>query len=82
METVKLTQEEIEKIQQLKDKFNEAISTIGLLQYQIVDLQDRKAIVEAQLLQMRNQEQELYKQLVDNYGEGTLSLETGELVKN
>lgn len=82
METTKLSQEEIDSIANLKQEFNELINTIGLIEYEILDLTEKRKIIGERLLAVRNQEQEIYRQLVDKYGEGTLSLDTGEFVKD
>lgn len=82
METTKLTQEEIDSITNLKQEFNQLINTTGLIEYEILDLTEKKKIIGQQLLAVRSQEQEIYKQLVDKYGEGTLSLDTGEFIKD
>lgn len=82
METTKLTQEEIDSIANLKQEFNQLINTMGLIEYEILDLTEKRKIIGEQLLAIRNQEQEIYRQLVETYGEGTLSLDTGEFVKD
>jgi len=82
METTKLIQEEIDSITNLKQEFNQLINTTGLIEYEILDLTEKKKIIGQQLLAVRSQEQEIYKQLVDKYGEGTLSLDTGEFIKD
>ena len=82
MENVKLTQEELEAIQKLKEKFSEAAYTLGVLQYQILDLTERKQDVEKELIAIRNKEQQIYKELTQKYGDVVFSLETGELVQN
>ncbi len=82
METVKLTQLEIQAIEKLKEQFAEKVNNLGVLHYQLLDIQQRKAEVEKELLQIRDRELTLYKELTEKYGEGTILLETGEFVKN
>lgn len=82
METVKLTQPEIQAIEKLKEQFAEKVNNLGVLHYQLLDIQQRKAEVEKELLQIRDRELTLYKELTEKYGEGTILLETGEFVKN
>ena len=82
METVKLTQQELEKIEQLQTSFTQAINSLGLIHYQILDLQTRKEQVEQELAAIAAEERTIYDQLVATYGEGMLSLETGEFVKS
>ena len=82
MERVKLTQPEVEAIERLKEQFAEKVNNLGVLHYQLLDIQQRKAEVEKELLQIRDRELTLYKELTEKYGEGTILLETGEFVKN
>ena len=82
METVKLTQQELEKIEQLRGSFTQAVSSLGLIHYQILELQTRREQVEQELAAIAAEERTIYDQLVVTYGEGMLSLETGEFIKS
>lgn len=82
METIKLTQPEIQAIEKIKQQFAETVHILGVVHYQLLDLQERKQQIEKELLNIRNKEQTLYKELSEKYGEGTILLESGEFVKN
>ena len=82
METIKLTQPEIQTIEKLKEQFAEKVNTFGVLHYQLLDLEERKQQIEKELLTIRSEEQSLFKELSEKYGEGTILLESGEFVKN
>jgi predicted phage-related endonuclease len=81
MENIKLDQEEIENITNLQQKFNEALTALGTAEYQITALQEQRQTIHNELKDMKKQEQELYNELLAKYGEGYISLETGEFVK-
>lgn len=82
MEKIKLSQEELQQIEQLRQTFAQSVNTLGLIHYQILDLNTRKEVIEKELIDLTKQEQVLYNGLVTSYGEGSLSLETGEFIKN
>ena len=82
MEKIKLSEQELQQIETLRQTFAQSVNTLGLIHYQILELQSRKEKVESELLDITEQEQTVYNELVAKYGEGSLSLQTGEFVKN
>lgn len=82
MERVKISQEDLTTINELKEKYNSLVLSAGTTHYELVILQDRKLKIEDQMRQLREDEDIVYQQLTAKYGEGTLSLETGELIKS
>ena len=82
MEKIKLSEQELQQIETLRQTFAQSVNTLGLIHYQILELQSRKEKVESELLDITKQEQTVYNELVAKYGEGSLSLQTGEFVKN
>lgn len=81
MENIKLTQQEIDNISNLQQQFSEALTSLGTTEFQIISLQEQKESLQQTLRDMKKQEQELYSELLTKYGEGYISLETGEFVK-
>ena len=81
MENIKLTQEEIDNISNLQQKFSEALTSLGTVEFQITTFQEQRESIHQDLKDMKKQEQELYNELLTKYGEGYISLETGEFVK-
>lgn len=81
MENIKLTQEEIDNISNLQQKFSEALTSLGTVEFQITTFQEQREGIHQDLKDMKKQEQELYNELLTKYGEGYISLETGEFVK-
>jgi stress response protein YsnF len=80
MEKQVLTQEEIQKLTELKSQFNELVSVVGNVEIQIMDLQLKKEQLKSSLQSLQQQEIAIAKELEDKYGQGSISLETGEFL--
>jgi hypothetical protein len=80
MEKQVLTQEEIQKITNLRQQFNELVNVIGNIEVQIMDLQLKKENLKSSFQQLQEQELIVAKELEEKYGQGTISIETGEFL--
>jgi stress response protein YsnF len=80
MEKQVLSQEEIQKLTELKSQFNELVSVVGNVEIQIMDLQLKKEQLKSSLQSLQQQEIAIAKELEDKYGQGSISLETGEFL--
>lgn len=80
MEKQVLTEEEINNIKSLKDQFKKLTDVIGETEVQIMNLESRKEQLKINFNQIQQQESTLAKELEDKYGEGTISLESGEFL--
>jgi stress response protein YsnF len=80
MEKQVLTQEEIQKVTNLRQQFNELVNVIGNIEVQIMDLQLKKENLKSSLQQLQEQELTVAKELEEKYGQGTISIETGEFL--
>ena len=80
MEKKVLTQEEIEKIKNLKQQFEDLTGVAGNVEIQIMNLQLQKDQIKTNLQQLQQQEAVLAKELEEKYGNGTISLESGEFL--
>jgi stress response protein YsnF len=80
MEKQVLTQEEIQKLTELKSQFNELVNVVGNVEIQIMDLQLKKEQLKSSLQNLQQQEMSIAKELEDKYGQGSISLETGEFL--
>lgn len=80
MEKQVLTQEEIQKLTELKSQFNELVNVVGNIEIQIMDLQLKKEQLKSSLQNLQQQEISIAKELEDKYGQGSISLETGEFL--
>ncbi len=82
MEKKVLTQEEIDKITKLKQQFEDLTGVAGNVEIQIMNLQLQKDQIKSNLQQLQQQEAVLAKELEEKYGQGQISLETGEFLPN
>jgi stress response protein YsnF len=80
MEKQVLSQEEIQKLTELKSQFNELVNVVGNVEIQIMDLQLKKEQLKSSLQSLQQQEITIAKELEDKYGQGSISLETGEFL--
>jgi competence protein ComGC len=80
MEKQVLTQEEIQKVTNLRQQFNELVNVIGNIEVQIMDFQLKKENLKSSLQQLQEQELIVAKELEEKYGQGTISIETGEFL--
>jgi stress response protein YsnF len=80
MEKQVLTQEEIQKLTELKSQFNELVNVVGNVEIQLMDLQLKKEQLKSSLQNLQQQEIAIAKELEDKYGQGSISLETGEFL--
>ena len=80
MEKKVLTEEEINKLKELKTQFERLTDVIGNNEVQIMNLEIRKEQLKSNLYQIQQQESVLAKELEEKYGDGTISLESGEFL--
>jgi predicted nucleic acid-binding Zn-ribbon protein len=80
MEKKVLTQEEIDKIKKLKDQFEDLTITAGNIEIQIMNFQLQKDQIKSNLQQLQQQEKVIAQELEKKYGDGTISLESGEFL--
>ena len=80
MEKKVLTQEEISKIKKLKQQFEDLTITAGNVEIQIMNLQLQKDQIKSNLQQLQQQEKVIAQELEEKYGDGTISLESGEFL--
>ena len=80
MEIKKLTEEEVLKLKTLQTQFQELIIAVGDTETQIMEIELRKEKFKSDLIQLKQQESVLVKELEDKYGNGSISLETGEFI--
>ena len=80
MEKKVLTQEEIDKIKKLKDQFEDLTINAGNIEIQIMNLQLQKDQIKSSFQQLQQQEKVIAQELEKKYGDGTISLESGEFL--
>jgi predicted transcriptional regulator len=77
MKTV-LSNEELDSLKNLKEQYNQTALTLGRLELEVLNLAEEKEKIKQQFSDLKNQELELVNQIKTKYGEGSISLETGE----
>lgn len=80
MENIKLTQEEIEKLQQIQQQNLAVVNELGNLEVAKLQIETRKEEVVKYFNDLKTEEQNFGKTLSDKYGTGTIDLEKGEFI--
>jgi len=75
-----LTQEEISSLKKLKTDFINITSKIGEVEVSLINLKRGKKQLEESLLKIQDEEKVLANELEKKYGQGSISLETGEFL--
>ena len=80
MEKKVLKEEEIAKLKGLKKQYRDLTEAIGIVEMQYISLELKKEQLKEQLKSLQQEEIELAKKLEKDYGNGEISLETGEFL--
>jgi len=75
----KLTQEDLDKLNNIKDHYSKITEELGLIQLNQINLNNRKLQAEKYLEELKITESELTKLLLDKYGSGNINTNTGEI---
>lgn len=75
-----LSQEEISALKELKETFKNLTEVSGVVEMQHYNIQIKKENLKLNLQSLQQKEAELAKKLEDKYGQGSISLETGEFL--
>ena len=81
MEKIYLTEEEKKGIVEIQNQENNYMVQLGQLEYQIQLLKLQKITINENLKQFEQRKTKFAQQLQDNYGEGSIDVETGEFTK-
>jgi len=77
-DTVKFTEEELSEIKELQNLYNSVTFQAGQVHLEEIALHEKKGQVESNLQEIKRREQEIISSLTNNYGPGSINLETGE----
>ena len=80
MENTKLTQEEVQSLQELQQQRQAVALEFGTLELTQIELDNRREELENFYSELKNKEQQLGKELSDKYGNGSIDLENGEFI--
>jgi|TARA_R110001606_G_scaffold229310_3_gene377275 hypothetical protein len=77
-----LSQEEINELKELQATFKNLTEVSGVIEMQHYNIQIKKEQIKSNLKILQQKETELAKKLEDKYGQGSISLETGEFLSS
>ena len=77
-----LTEEEITELKDLQSTFRNLTEVSGVVEMQHYNIQIKKEQLKSNLKSLQEKEVILAKKLEDKYGQGSISLETGEFLPN
>ncbi len=80
MEKKVLTKEEIAGLKDLKKQYRDLTEATGIIEMQSLNLELKKEQIKEKLKSLQQEEIKLAKKLEDKYGNGEISLETGEFL--
>lgn len=80
MANQKLTQEELDKLQELQQKNAALVNELGSISLGEISIEERKASAKAFLTELRDSEKELVESLEKSYGAGSIDLQKGEFI--
>jgi len=82
MNKIYLTEEEKKEIIDIQTQENDYMVQLGQIEYQIQSLKLQKITIGKSLKQFEQRKTKFAQQLQDNYGEGSINIETGEFIKS
>ena len=82
MEKKVLTEAEVSSLKDLKQQYRDLTETTGVIEMQIISLEIKKEQIKEKLKSLQQKEIKLAKELEEKYGNGEISLESGEFLPN
>ncbi|MCP4267094.1 MAG: hypothetical protein GY777_16240 [Candidatus Brocadiaceae bacterium] len=78
MEKKVLTKEEIKTLTDIQERYKKLVEVLGENEFQLMNLELRKDQIKSNLVLIKEEEIKIGKELEEKYGNGTISLESGE----
>jgi hypothetical protein len=82
MSTQVLTPEELQKVQNLQSQRDQLTIDFGFIEFQIQELELQKESLIETLMQLKQQEKLIAKEIQEKYGEGTINIAKGEFTNS
>tara|TARA_Y100000361_G_scaffold57666_1_gene50425 strand:+ start:3720 stop:3971 length:252 start_codon:yes stop_codon:yes gene_type:complete len=82
MEKKVLTEDEVSSLKDLKKQYRDLTEATGVIEMQIINLEIKKEQIKEKLKSLQQREIKLAKELEEKYGNGEISLESGEFLPN
>jgi hypothetical protein len=80
MTTQVLTSEELQKVQNLQSQRDQLTIDFGFIEFQIQELELQKESLIETLMQLKQQEKLIAKEIQEKYGEGAVNIDKGEFI--
>lgn len=80
MEVKKLSQEELNKLNEFRQVEGYLVQNLGDLEIKLILINQQKENLKLQTLSLQQEQNEYAKQLQEKYGEGSINIETGEFI--
>jgi hypothetical protein len=81
MEVIKLTQEEMDTLNSFQKQNEQLIVEFGQIEISIQNLEIQKDRLKQSLVELKNLESQIGRELQSKYGDGNINMETGEFIK-
>ena len=82
MEKKVLTEEEVSGLKDLKKQYRDLTEATGIIEMQSLNLELKKEQIKEKLKSLQQEEIKLARKLEEKYGNGEISLESGEFLPN
>ena len=82
MEKKVLTEAEVSSLKDLKQQYRDLTEATGVVEMQKLNLEIKKEQIKEKLKSLQQEEIKLAKELEEKYGNGEISLESGEFFPN
>jgi len=82
MEKKVLTKDEVSSLKDLKQQYRDLTEATGVVEMQKLNLEIKKEQIKEKLKSLQQKEIKLAKELEEKYGNGEISLESGEFLPN
>tara|TARA_R110000787_G_scaffold208944_1_gene318999 strand:- start:52 stop:306 length:255 start_codon:yes stop_codon:yes gene_type:complete len=79
-EAKKFTEEEMKKVSEIKEQYNEITIQLGQIELDRLLLEEQRDALNQRYKETRARESDYAKELSDKYGVGTLDIETGNFI--
>lgn len=76
--TIKLTQEELKQLTEVKEKRDQIVYNLGQVDIQRAMLEGQRSSILENLTNLQEEENKVGKELQEKYGNGNINIETGE----
>lgn len=80
MKNIKLDSKDLERLQNLNNEINSLVLSLGQIELEKAVLENQKTNLLNTFSQLQNTQEELAKELSTKYGDGTINLDTGEII--